>query len=120
MYLIHVRLALPDGFAFPSGLRRRLLGPVSAEATLDHVTLHPAEQGVATLGLFVTAPTLASAEAAARSVGERVLVEHAGLTAAALMDCQAVLVDAFFERLLAARGGGGRTMPPHDWDIGRC
>ncbi|WP_020552409.1 hypothetical protein [Embleya scabrispora] len=100
MYLIHVYLRHATDCGLPDGAAEFVLAAAEPEDGLEHVSVHAHASGGPVLGLFLLAPTLAVAEAAALRVCERALVSSAALAAFGLVGVQAALVPQAFDRWL--------------------
>ncbi|MEU2626322.1 hypothetical protein [Kitasatospora sp. NPDC007106] len=116
MYLIHVRLAAPDGAAPPDDLRDLLLDRLRPGGPIDHVSISRDGTVPPTVGMFVTAPSLVESERIARAAAVRAIAAEPRLRPLTVAHCGAALVGAHFEQLLAGPSGGGRSLPRQDQD----
>lgn len=95
MYLIHVRLG-PSGARLPSELGCILAGFADVADGVEHVSAHPDHIGGPMVGLYLTSPSLAAAEAAAERVCRRALAGHPALSGITLLKSEVALVPAIW------------------------
>ncbi|MEV7414422.1 hypothetical protein [Streptomyces sp. NPDC089919] len=119
MHLVHVRLVVPGECPEGPGLREIFRAHAVPEERLEHISVHPGEGGLVTLGFFVTADSLLAAESVALSVVERAVAGEPALREARLHGCGGALVAEFFDRLVIGPGRDGRTMRVQDQDSGQ-
>ncbi|CAM5463979.1 hypothetical protein [Streptomyces abikoensis] len=101
MYLVHAHLAPPPGTGIPQGIAARVHAARKPEEGIQHVTLHSGARPHPVLGLFVSAPSLAAAEYAARAVCLRALADDEVPPGIGLARCEAPLLTPYYELLLA-------------------
>lgn len=121
MHLVHVRVLLPEERECPEpqDLRDLLRAHAAPEERVDHVSVHPGEEGLVTVGLFVTSDSLVSAEIVALAVAERVVAGEAALLGARIVSCSGALVPEFYDRFLIGAGDDGRIVRVQDQDTGQ-
>jgi hypothetical protein len=111
MYLIHVRVSTPFGFVPPEPLSHLFLAQASPEGAVEHVSVHTEQPGTVTVGLFVTAGSLLSAERISLEVVTRAVNTEPALDDCRVTSCSGALVSTFFDQEAGVCGGdGGRTM----------
>ncbi|GAA3220138.1 hypothetical protein MTQ10_08470 [Streptomyces sp. XM83C] len=92
MYLIHVRLKGPDTTASRPDLATIITSCAGKADGLEHVAVHPGPEGDVTLGLFLLADRLATAERSAARLTERAVADHPALRGFRVLTAEAVLV----------------------------
>ena len=90
MYLIHVSLG-PSDARFPPKLGRILAGFAAPADGVEHVSDHSDHLEGPVVGLYLTSPSLAEAEAAAERVCRRALAGHPALSGVTLLNRGAAL-----------------------------
>lgn len=98
MHLIHVRLRMPPGTVPPDDVRALLLDHIRPGGAVDHVSIARTStvQDPLTVGLFVTAPSPAEAQALALSAVVRALTPHSPLPRLAILDFRPVRLGRVF------------------------
>ncbi|MEU9036370.1 hypothetical protein AB0D45_15905 [Streptomyces sp. NPDC048352] len=98
MYLIHASLkALGGAAALPPDTRALVSGQALPEERLEHVSVHAHALPHPVLGLYLRSDRLPEAEAAARTVCLRALLNCPELSGWTLLECQAPLIALAFE-----------------------
>ncbi|MFI1162588.1 hypothetical protein ACH4UM_03020 [Streptomyces sp. NPDC020801] len=92
MYLIHVRLKGPDGTAERPDLAAIITSYAERAEGLEHVTVHPSPSGDVTLGLFLLADSLATAEERSARLVRRAVAGHPRLCGFRVLQAETVLV----------------------------
>ncbi|AVZ71064.1 hypothetical protein SLUN_01155 [Streptomyces lunaelactis] len=110
MRLIHVRIQFPGGLGSPEWLRRAFLSHAGPEQKVDHISIHPGDEGELTVGFFVTAASLIEAEAISYTVAHRALSHEPALQHARITSYSAAMVPDLFDRMLDEAQTGGRNM----------
>ncbi|MFB6838646.1 hypothetical protein [Streptomyces sp. NPDC056361] len=105
MYLIHASLkALGGAAVLPPDIRALVLGQALPEERVEHVSVHAHAQPHPVLGLYLRSNGLLEAEAAARAICLRALLNCPELTGWTLLDAQVPLVAPVFEQMLSSSG----------------
>ncbi|MFP1628962.1 hypothetical protein ACLB9X_28170 [Streptomyces sp. 5K101] len=117
MHLVHVRVLVPDQCPASQELRDLFRARAVPAERVDHISVHPGENGLVTVGFFVTADALRTAEAVALAVAERTVAD--ALRGARVIGCSGALVAEFYDRLVITPGRDGRTMRLPDQDTGQ-
>ncbi|MFG2429018.1 hypothetical protein [Streptomyces sp. NPDC048590] len=110
MNLVHVRLQLPDGTTQVEGLKQTLLRHVSAGETVEHISLHPGDEGEVTVGFWVGGASVTGSERIAHAVTLRALEAEPALTRARVTSCSSALVPAVFDEMTRPAQAPGRYM----------
>ncbi|MGC0422786.1 hypothetical protein [Embleya sp. AB8] len=103
MYLIHARLRPRAGRALHDDTGTLVLSSARPGEGIEHVAFHPDAKPLPVLGLFVTADSLAAAEATALAVCRRAIREQDALRGIDVVGCAAPLVTAYYEHLVYGR-----------------
>ncbi|MFE3514575.1 hypothetical protein [Streptomyces sp. NPDC059166] len=110
MNLVHVRLQLPDGTTQVPGLKQTLLRHVSAGETVEHISLHPGDDGELTIGFWVGGAGVVGSERIAYAITLRALEAEPGLARARVTSCSSALVPAVFDEMARPAPAPGRYM----------
>ncbi|MGW4440624.1 hypothetical protein ACWELO_33695 [Streptomyces sp. NPDC004596] len=78
MYLIHVRFQAPADKVLPHDVARSFSHPPGGDGAIEHVTSHPDAPAGPTVGLFITAADLSSAEKIAAQASQQAVTTHPG------------------------------------------
>ncbi|MET8248164.1 hypothetical protein ABZV31_29415 [Streptomyces sp. NPDC005202] len=92
MYLIHVRLQGSGGTDERPDLATIITSCAEKGDGLEHVAVHPGPSGAVTLGFFLLAASLATAEDSAARLAERAVAHHPDLHGFHVLTAEAVLV----------------------------
>lgn len=92
MYLIHVRLQAPADKVLPHDVARFFSHPPGSDGAIEHVTVHPDAPAGPTVGLFITAADLASAEEIAAQASRQAVASYPGLRDFAIAHSSAALI----------------------------
>ncbi|MCU7827355.1 hypothetical protein [Kitasatospora sp. DSM 101779] len=92
MYLIHVRLRAAAGAVLPPDVAGIFTSFADGDDSVEHIAVHPDAPDGPTLGLFLAAPSLAAAEAAAARLSRRAVAGHASLRGFAVVASEAPLL----------------------------
>ncbi|MEU7552976.1 hypothetical protein AB0B01_11595 [Streptomyces sp. NPDC044571] len=102
MYLIHASLkALGGAAALPSDTRALVLGQALPEERVEHVSVHAHALPHPVLGLYLLSDRLLEAEATARALCLRALLNCHELSGWTLLAAQAPLAATAFEQMLS-------------------
>lgn len=118
MHLVHVRVLMSQECECPGprNLRDLFRAHCAPEERVDHISIHPGEEGLVTVGFFVTADSMVSAEVVALAVATRVVAGEAALEGARIVGCSGALVPEFYDRLVIGAGHDGRNVRVQDQD----
>jgi hypothetical protein len=112
MYLIHVQLRPPaSGGRLPDGIGTLLRANALPADGIEHISVHAQAHPYPTLGLYLTADCLLTAEERARLLARRWVAELPALAHWQRVSAEAPFVAPFYERLLSASGPGGLNGP---------
>ncbi|WP_328769483.1 hypothetical protein [Streptomyces sp. NBC_00286] len=121
MYLIHVRINTSHDFVPPERLNQLLLAHAAPEGAVDHVSVHTNQPGIVTLGLFIAAESLLSAERIALEAVTLAVSTEPALNECRITSHSGALVGVFFDREVGAGDGDdGRTMHLPDQASDEC
>ncbi|MFJ8882809.1 hypothetical protein ACIRJR_05285 [Streptomyces sp. NPDC102402] len=118
MNLVHVRLQLPDGPTQFGGLRQMLLRHATADEAVEHISLHPGEDGELTIGFWVGGASVVGSELIAYAITRRTLEAEPALTRARVTSCSSALVPAVFDEMARPEQSPGRYMRWTDAEAG--
>ncbi|MFI9324929.1 hypothetical protein ACIGXI_34845 [Kitasatospora aureofaciens] len=105
MYLIHVRLrpSAPGG-RLPHGIGTLLRAAALPADGIEHISVHAEARPHPTLGLYLTADSLRTAEDRAARLARRWVAEVPALADWQPVSAEVPFVAPFYERLLSASG----------------
>ncbi|MGW2088307.1 hypothetical protein [Streptomyces sp. NPDC001880] len=80
------------------------------EDMVRHLSVHPEDDGLLTVGFWIGAPSAVASEEAARAVAERALAAEPTLRHSLILGCSCALVPAVFDQMLRSPQDPGRNV----------